>query len=144
MSVSSVHIHFLDIEPIELDPSRISSWYEKMAEAEAFMLSRIALNFCSDEHLLEMNKKHLKHDFYTDIITFDSSRPPVLKGELYISLDRVKENAIENQVVWETELHRVMAHGLLHLMGYGDKSPEEKRVMRGKEEWALGIYSKSE
>ena len=94
---------------------------------------------------MEMNKTHLDHDYYTDIITFDSSKPPILKGELYISWDRVKENALGAGVKAEQELAgkglcvgaRVMVHGLLHLMGYGDKSEVAAAQMREKEEWAL-------
>jgi len=95
------------------------------------------LVFCSDDYLLELNKKHLQHDYYTDIITFDYSDEDVISGDLYISLDRVKDNAAGLEIDWLTELRRVMVHGVLHLLGYGDKSPKQKKEMRSAEDAAL-------
>ncbi|MDA0972514.1 MAG: rRNA maturation RNase YbeY [Bacteroidetes bacterium] len=132
-----VQFHFVDLEPFPLHENLWSVWLNQVALAEEFLLSRLTIQFCSDDYLLEMNKTHLDHDYYTDIITFDSSKPPILKGELYISWDRVKENALGAGVKAEQELERVMVHGLLHLMGYGDKSEVAAAQMREKEEWAL-------
>jgi rRNA maturation RNase YbeY len=98
----------------------------------------VAIVFVSDERLLEMNKKYLKHDYYTDILTFPKDTYGV-SGELYISIDRVKENAILEEVELKDEVHRVMAHGLLHLLGYNDKSDEEKMKMRDREVFYLNL-----
>jgi rRNA maturation RNase YbeY len=134
-----VQFHFVDLEPFPLHENQWSAWLNEVAESEDFLLSRLAIHFCSDEYLLQMNKTHLDHDFYTDIITFDSSKPPILKGELYISWERVKENAIGARVEAQKELERVMAHGVLHLMGYADKTEEESAEMREREDWALKL-----
>jgi rRNA maturation RNase YbeY len=86
-----------------------------------------------------MNQQHLDHDYYTDVITFDESRPPLVNGDVFISVDRVRDNAMENGENELSELYRVMAHGLLHLIGYGDKSTEEVATMRNKERQALRL-----
>jgi probable rRNA maturation factor len=98
--------------------------------------------FCSDEYLLEVNKNFLQHDFYTDIITFDlseSKSSPTI-GEIYISVDRVKENTITHQTSFELELHRVIFHGALHLCGYKDKTKKNALLMRDKEDDCLSMY----
>ncbi len=98
--------------------------------------------FCTDEYLLKVNNDFLKHDFYTDIITFDlseSKRSPII-GEIYISVDRVKENAVTHHVSFEQELHRVIFHGALHLCGYKDKSKTDSLLMRYKEEDCISMY----
>lgn len=98
--------------------------------------------FCSDEYLLEMNKQHLEHDYLTDILTFpySPSGAPIF-ADIYISIDRVKENATYFQVSFQDELHRVMAHGMLHLLGYDDATPDEKEEMRRLETEALSMRS---
>jgi probable rRNA maturation factor len=98
--------------------------------------------FCTDKVLLEINRQYLKHDFYTDIITFDLSETNSVLGEIYISVERVKENALELGVSFKSEFHRVIFHGVLHLCGYKDKSREEKDKMREKEEFYLAKYFK--
>ncbi len=99
--------------------------------------------FCSDEYLLGINKEYLKHDYYTDIITFNLANPeqPV-EGEIYISLDRVKENAKNIGQSYNNELHRVIFHGALHLCGFKDKTKEEQATMRRKEDEYLNLYFK--
>jgi rRNA maturation RNase YbeY len=87
-----------------------------------------------------MNQQYLKHDYYTDIITFDYSEHTEISGDLFVSIDRVYENAFENTVTRELELKRVCVHGVLHLCGYGDKSEEESRIMRSKEDYYLDKY----
>ena len=93
----------------------------------------LSLVFCSDDYLLEVNKKHLNHDYYTDIITFDYSEENKISGDLLISIDRVKENAKTFSVSFMHELNRVVIHGVLHLCGYKDKTEEEKKQMRNLE-----------
>ncbi len=112
-------------------------WLKQQAEAEGFRVGDLNYIFCSDEHVLQVNRDYLQHDYYTDIITFDQSEEEdLIEGDIFISVDRVADNAAQLGVVPVTEMRRVMAHGLLHLCGYGDKSPEEEKTMRGKEdEW---------
>lgn len=95
---------------------------------------------CSDEHLLEMNQTHLDHDYYTDIITFDYCEDDVIIGDLFISVDRVVDNASLLGMSVDEEFARVCAHGVLHLCGYGDKTEEEERLMREKEEFYLPLF----
>jgi len=101
-----------------------------------------AINYiiCTDKTLLEINNQYLKHDYYTDIITFDQSDDPkIITGDIYISLERVKENAKNYRVVWAQELHRVMVHGILHLLGYRDKTEQEKSTIRSRENFYLSL-----
>lgn len=98
-----------------------------------FRFGDIYIHWMSDDELLEVNKKHLNHDYYTDIITFDYTRRNKISGELFISEDRIADNAKQNGEPLERERNRVVAHGILHLIGFGDKTDEEKAVMRLKE-----------
>lgn len=118
------------------------SWLRALALSEGKKLGDISYIFCDDNYLLEINRQYLQHDTLTDIITFDYVEGSVLNGDIYISVERVRENAGIFQVPFEQELVRVLAHGLLHLCGYGDKSEKESKVMRSKEEFAIGLYQK--
>ena len=102
-----------------------------------FRFGDIYIHWMNDEELLEVNKKHLNHDYYTDIITFDYTRRNKISGELFISEDRIADNAKQNGEPLERERSRVVAHGILHLIGFGDKTDEEKVVMRSKEDEIL-------
>lgn len=106
---------------------------------EKKQLGKIHFIFCSDKYLLQLNQQFLRHDEYTDIITFDYSQGPILSAEIYISIDRVKENAQQFGVSFDKELQRVMAHGILHLAGYKDKCPEQRAVMRRREDECLRL-----
>jgi rRNA maturation RNase YbeY len=105
-------------------------------------LKKIDVHGVSDEELLSINKKHLEHDYYTDIITFDYSRGNKISGELYVSLERVEENALALGLSYESELRRVVAHGILHLIGFKDKTEEEEKAMRSKEDEVLAYIDK--
>ena len=105
-------------------------------------LKKIDVYGVSDEELLSINKKHLEHDYYTDIITFDYSRGNKISGELYVSLERVEENALALGLGYESELRRVVAHGILHLIGFKDKTEEEEKAMRSKENEVLAYIDK--
>jgi len=109
----------------------------KLVLEEGKDLGDVTLIFCSDEELLTLNQEHLKHDYYTDIITFDYSTETYIAGDLFISIDRVLENASVEKVSCDEELHRVVFHGLLHLLGYNDKSRDEISMMRRKEDYYL-------
>ncbi len=108
-------------------------WLLALATAEEKLVYELNFIFCSDEYLRQVNIEYLQHDYYTDIITFPYTEG-VIHGDLFISSERVADNARENEVPFLHELCRVMAHGVLHLAGYGDKTPEEVRVMREKED----------
>jgi probable rRNA maturation factor len=106
-------------------------------------LANLSYIFCSDEYLLNINKTHLNHNYYTDIITFDlSSTANAITGEIYISTDRVRDNAARLGVSIKEELHRVIFHGALHLCGYKDKMPKDEKEMRAAENWLLDKYFK--
>ncbi len=118
----------------------IKKWLDKIASSQKKKISSLAYNFVSDEELWKMNKQFLNHNTYTDIITFDYSEDAHISGEIYISADRVKENAEKLKITFKEELLRVMAHGLLHLCGYKDKSPIQQKQMRAAEERALKLF----
>ena len=139
-------IVFHALEPVVLKQRRLlKKFIIQLFIKEKKSLQSIDIIFCSDEYLLGINKQHLQHDFYTDIITFDlseSSANPII-GELYISIDRVKDNAALRDEKFSTELLRVIFHGLLHLCGFKDKSPRDIKTMRQKEDEYLRLYNNS-
>jgi probable rRNA maturation factor len=132
-----VELHYIEVEIPGLTPEFFVSWFTKVCNHELRELGDLNVIFCSDEYLLEMNRTHLEHDYFTDIITFDYCDGDVVSGDLFISVDRVKENATSFGISFMDELHRVCVHGLLHLCGYGDKSVEEEIIMRTKEDEML-------
>jgi probable rRNA maturation factor len=114
---------------------------KQIFKSEKKKLFNLSYIFCSDEYLLNINKTHLNHNYYTDIITFDLSQTPnVITGEIYISTDRVRDNAATLGVSIREELHRVIFHGALHLCGYKDKTPKDEKAMRVAENRLLGKY----
>lgn len=123
-----------------LDERRISRWIRAVAAEYGFGVGNINYIFCSDERELEVNRVFLGHDYYTDVITFDYSTPSMLNGDIFISLDTVRTNAGMVGVTFEEELRRILIHGVLHLTGQGDKTPETKAQMTAKEEKALAQY----
>ena len=136
------HIFFFaeDIDFQVPQKQKLKKWILNVARMENIAIGEINYIFCSDTYLLEMNQKYLQHDYYTDIITFDhSDQPNQLVGDIFISVDRVSENANSLQVPFSQELHRVMIHGVLHLMGYHDKDSTEKELMRQKEDTCLSL-----
>lgn len=134
-----ISIQFEDTEILDVNPEFFVSWLQKVCDAECAELGEIGIVFCSDDYILEANNRFLNHDYYTDIITFDYREDDIISGDLLISVDRVKDNASELQVSWEDELNRVVLHGVLHIIGYGDKSDEEVVLMREKEDYYLGF-----
>lgn len=114
-----------------------SKWLKDVADRESRRLGDISVIFCSDEYLLDVNRKYLNHDYYTDIITFDYCEGPVLSGDLFISVDSVRENASFYGTEFADELNRVIVHGVLHLIGYDDHSEEDISIMRSKEDFYL-------
>jgi rRNA maturation RNase YbeY len=132
-----VNLFFEDVEILGLDPEFFISWLSNCCENEGKSLEEVNLIFCSDEYLLQKNIEFLQHDYYTDIITFDYCQDDLVMGDLFISKDRVIDNAQTNSVSFENELNRVIVHGVLHLCGYKDKSPDEEKLMRSKEDYYL-------
>ena len=118
-------------------------WIIEIAKKEGYQVKEINYIFCSDKYLLQINRTFLNHDYFTDIITFNNSeKKKELEAELYISISRVKENAKEEGVLFEEELNRVIIHGVLHLMGYKDKSRQQQELIRKKENSSLKTYKK--
>ena len=120
-----------------IDERRMARWMKAVAADYGFAVGNLNYIFCSDERELEVNRQFLGHDYYTDVITFDYSTPSTLNGDIFISLDTVRSNAETVGASYEEELHRILIHGLLHLTGQGDKTPETKAQMTQKEEKAL-------
>ena len=137
LSYRMINIFFEDREIPNLDSEFFVSWLSQVCLKENKKLNEVNLIFGSDDWLLEKNKEFLSHDYFTDIITFDYCEGELVTGDLFISLDRVYDNAELNNVSRETELNRVVVHGVLHLCGYGDKSSEEEKLMREKEDTYL-------
>jgi rRNA maturation RNase YbeY len=120
----------------------VKDWITKTIITENFKVGEVSFVFCEDDYLYDLNVEFLNHDTLTDIITFDYSLGNEIHGEIYISIDRVKENASEFNVSFQEELHRVIIHGILHLCGYKDKSESDKKQMRTKENLYLqSIFS---
>ncbi|MEO5943751.1 MAG: rRNA maturation RNase YbeY [Ferruginibacter sp.] len=123
---------------------KLKSFIPTIFELNNTVAGNISFVFCSDDYLLEINKEFLNHDYFTDIITFDLTpkKQKEVDAEIYISVDRVKENAKSNSVPTELELNRVIFHGILHLCGYGDKTSSQKSVMTLKEDHFLSLFSR--
>ena len=121
------------------DKNKLKDWLADTCKEEGKAISSLIFIFCDDEFLLQINKEYLRHNSYTDIITFDLSEDKSLDGEIYISLERVRENAKTYETGIANEIHRVMIHGVLHLLGYNDKTPSQKRKMKEKEDYFLSL-----
>jgi len=135
-------IHFSGIpETIKnFPPELFKKWLKEVIHLEKFTIGDIFYIFCDDNYLHEINRKFLAHDSYTDIITFPASKNnSIISGEIFISIDRVKENGKNRNETFISELARVMVHGILHLMEYNDHTPDEKKEMRQKEENYLSL-----
>jgi probable rRNA maturation factor len=118
----------------------ISNWISHVIKSEGKKEGEINYIFCDDEYLLLINQEHLQHDYYTDIISFDYSVGNEINGDMFISVDRVKENAQDFNVTFEEELKRVIVHGVLHYCGYKDKSQADELFMRSKEDEKLAMF----
>ena len=121
-----------------------NSWLKLVAESEIKKLGNINIIFCSDNYILDVNVKYLGHDYFTDIITFDYCEKDILSGDLFISIDTVRDNAEFYKTEFNDELNRVIVHGLLHLIGYDDHTPEEQKIMREKENYYLELRNNIE
>jgi rRNA maturation RNase YbeY len=120
------------------DAEELTSWIERVAEVHEYEIVQLTYIFCSDEYLHKVNVEYLDHDTYTDVITFDNADDAdIIEGDIFISVDRVRENAVIHGVSFRDELHRVMIHGVLHLLGYADKDLLSQTAMRKKEDDCL-------
>lgn len=138
MKEESIHFFTEDTTYQLRQRTEIRSWLKSIAKKEKYSILELNYIFCSDEYLLQINKDFLDHDYYTDIITFDNSEVKgKIEGDIFVSIDRVRDNAQQQKTSLKDELHRVLAHGLLHLTGYKDKTSEENKTMRKKEDTAL-------
>ncbi len=122
------------------DKTKLKLWIKSIVDKEKHTLGALNYIFCSDDELLEINIKHLNHNTFTDIITFDYTEAEKISSDLFISIDRVNENSKKFNTTFENELHRVMIHGVLHLCGYKDKTKLDAELMRKKENWALKLF----
>ncbi len=127
-----------DIHFILKNRMLLKKWLTNVALEEKKRVGELNFIFCSDDYLLDINKRFLNHNYYTDVITFDYSEDNLISGDIFISIDTVRVNAEEYRQFFENELFRVMVHGVLHLCDYDDHSDEEKRLMREKEDYYLG------
>ncbi|MBC8005693.1 MAG: rRNA maturation RNase YbeY [Verrucomicrobia bacterium] len=132
-----------DISIPKFQKRKITRWIKETITSEEKTLGDISFIFCSDTYLLEVNKQYLNHDYFTDIITFDYVENGLISGDIFISCDRVKENAAEFNTGFENELFRIIIHGVLHLLGYKDKSKKDKLLMTDKEDYYLKVLSNS-
>lgn len=132
-------IRFLshDVLMPEFDHRRAEAWLRSVAADYGFSVGNLNYIFCSDEHILQVNRQFLSHDYFTDVITFDYSTRTVLSGDIFISTDTVASNAVQFGCSYSDELHRILVHGLLHLTGQNDKQPADKQEMTRKENAAL-------
>ena len=138
MPRSAIHFFSEDISFNLKQKNRIRKWVKNTIDEEHYQLGELNFIFCSNAHLLSINQQYLNHDTYTDIITFDNSgEKDHILGDIFISIDQVRENALSFKVPEQDELHRVMIHGTLHLLGYPDKGKKAKALMTAKENYYL-------
>lgn len=133
-----IYYNNIDNKYIIKEKRNINSWIKLCIAEEGKKINTISFNLCSDEYILQLNNEALQHDYYTDIITFElNEKNEPIEGDIYISIDRVKDNAKTLNIPFITELQRVLIHGVLHLCGYKDKSTKEEKQMREKENYYL-------
>ena len=134
-----ISYYFEDTDFVFRERNLNGRWLRMVAESEVRRLGNVSIIFCSDNYILYVNQRYLGHDYFTDIITFDYCEGDRLSGDLFISVDSVRENAIEYGTEFKDELNRVIVHGILHLIGYDDHTEDEVKTMREKENYYLDI-----
>ena len=140
--MADIYFHNEEINFVLPQKKKIRQWIINASKQEGKTPGAINVIFTSDSYLYGLNVKHLDHDTYTDIITFDYTSDNEISGDIFISIDRVKENAKELMIPINNELHRVIIHGVLHLIGYKDKTPQQKKIMTAKEDYYLSLLPK--
>lgn len=134
-----ISFYFEDTKFVFKQKTLTRKWLKLVAESEICRIGDISVIFCSDNYILDINQRYLSHDYFTDIITFDYRKGDRLSGDLFISVDSVKENSVEYGTEFNDELNRVIVHGLLHIIGYDDHTEEQTREMRSKENYYLSL-----
>ena len=134
-----ISYYFEDTDFIFKGKTLNNKWLRLVAESEIRKIGNISIIFCSDNYILDVNQKYLQHDYFTDIITFDYCEGDKLSGDLFISIDTVRDNAVEYGSDFKEELNRVMVHGILHLIGYDDHCEDDIKEMRAKENYYLSL-----
>jgi rRNA maturation RNase YbeY len=142
MAPKSIHFHSEQLSFSLRAKTKIRAWIEHTIQQEKRTTGAITIVFCNDHYLHQINLDYLGHDTLTDIITFDYSSQELISGDLFISYERVKQNAVTYKQTAEKELRRVMIHGILHLCGYHDKTQDQKKAMRQKEDECLFEYTR--
>ena len=137
----NITFHSENVDFHLVNEKQIIKWLQNATKSEGKTVSELSYIFCSDDYLHKMNLEYLNHDTYTDIITFDYTEGSVVGGDIFISIDRVKENALKFKTEFLNELSRVIVHGVLHLAGYKDKTNKEKELMRSKEDFYLTLLN---
>lgn len=132
----------IDVKMPEISHRETTKWVRAVAASYGKRVGEVAYVFCNDDKILEVNRQYLKHDYFTDIITFDYCEGDMLSGDLFISLDTVRTNAELFHKTYDDELHRVIIHGILHLVGINDKGPGEREIMEAAENKALNLLQK--
>ncbi|MBR4619822.1 MAG: rRNA maturation RNase YbeY [Salinivirgaceae bacterium] len=135
-----VNFFFEDTDEFEINKPEVEKNIEKLVTNENKILGDVNYILCSDAYLLDINRQYLNHDYYTDVISFDYCEENVISGDIFISVDTVADNAKEYGTTFENELERVMIHGVLHFVGYNDKSDDEVKEMRAKENQYLSLF----
>ncbi|MDR2969440.1 MAG: rRNA maturation RNase YbeY [Tannerellaceae bacterium] len=135
----AIHYYAEDIPAPAIKRRKVSAWIKEVAAGHGYKVGEISYIFCSDEKILEINRQYLRHDYYTDIITFDETEGETISGDLFISLETVKTNAEKFHTTYEEELHRTIIHGILHLCGINDKGTGEREIMEKEENRALAL-----
>lgn len=136
-----INFEQIEVASVPINEKKVKKWLLELVAKENKEIGEITYYFCNDKYMLEANREHLAHDFYTDVITFDASEGSLLFADILISLETVASNAEKFEVAFDEELHRVMAHGVLHLLGYKDKTSAQQKVMRAEEENALTLWN---
>jgi rRNA maturation RNase YbeY len=137
---SAIEFLYEDIDFVLEEQGEMVAWIQQIIETHQFTLENLTYIFCSDEYLRQINQEFLNKDYYTDIITFDNSDlSEVIEGDVFVSVERVRENAAERNIPFRDELHRVIIHGVLHLLGYTDKDTLSETAMRRKEDGCLSL-----
>ena len=136
-----ISYYFEDTDFVFKEKNLNGRWLRMVAESEVRRLGNVSIIFCSDNYILDVNQRYLGHDYFTDIITFDYCEGDRLSGDLFISVDSVRENSLEYGTEFKDELNRVIVHGILHLIGYDDHTDEDVMTMREKENYYLDIRS---
>lgn len=134
-----ISYYFQDTDFKFRDRRKTNEWLKLAAESEIRRIGNISIIFCSDNYVLDINQKYLQHDYFTDIITFDYCEGDRLSGDLFISVDSVRENSVEFGTEFKDELNRVIIHGILHLVGYDDHTEKDIKLMRSKENYYLSL-----